>query len=69
MEVNKGGRGHRDPNALRRTGVRLPIVPAAISSLLDAIVETRGGNRTYHVTQALIRYATEEEVEKAGLVE
>jgi predicted transcriptional regulator len=37
--------------------------------LLDAIVEARGGSRAYHATQALIKYATEEEVEKAGLIE
>lgn len=67
--TNKGGRGKRSPDSLRRVGVRLPIVPPEIARLLDAICAARGGTRSEHVTKALIQYATLEEVKAADLVE
>lgn len=66
---NKGGRGKSDPDALRRTGVRLPPVRSEFADLLDAIVANRGGTKSGHIQNALIMYATIEEVDAAGLVE
>lgn len=74
MTTNKGAkgigvRGKRNPDAVRRVGVRLPMVAPEIAQLLDAICTTRGGTRGEHVTKALLKYATLEEAENAGMVE
>lgn len=53
-----------DPDAIRRTGKRLPPVEADVAKLLDVIAERRGGTKSDHIKLALLQYATEEELKE-----
>lgn len=68
MPRPKGYKDERlDPDAIRRTGKRLPPVDAKIADLLDIITQSRGGEKKDHIKLALIQYATEDELKKCDL--
>jgi hypothetical protein len=52
----------KDERALRRTGWRPPLVAGEFSGLLDAIAQSRGMSKRDIVEQALLAYATAEEL-------
>lgn len=56
----------RNESALRRTGWRPPLVSSEIAGVLDAIAQARGMNKRDIVEQALLAYATAEELDAAG---
>lgn len=64
-----GGGGKPVPNAIRRVGVRGPMLRPEIATLLDVIAASRGKTKSGVVEMALIAYARESEVEAAGLIE
>jgi hypothetical protein len=64
-------KGYKDsgfnPDAVSRTGKRLPPVEPKVAELLDIIVRNRGGEKKDHIKLALMHYATEEEFKQSGL--
>ena len=67
---NKGGRGHRDPDALRRTGWRPPLLPGEYQDLVFLMFnrsEFKGASTRKVIEAALAQLATEDELKEVGL--
>jgi len=67
---NKGGRGSRDPQALRRTGWRPPLMPGQYQDLVFTIFnrpEFAGASQRDVLEAALRAFATDEELKQVDL--